>query len=273
MHGRGYWTEARRRVAALRLARLAGVKLVAVSGDIQRLLESQGLGPVRLIPNGIDLNRAAGGERRRGRTSLGLPESALVIGTVGNLYPVKGHRVLLEAAAKVSAPVHVVIAGRGGEEEGLRRLAASLGIGSRVHLLGFRDDVPDLLAAADIYALPSFSEGQSLALLEAMAAGKPIVATAVGGNAEVLGGEGMGMDAARSRSAGPAGVLVPAGDADLLARALDGLLTDPNLARELGDAARARARREFSAEVMTSRYQALYDECLDLRRSLRSGRD
>jgi len=257
VHGRGYYAAARRRVLALRLAVRLGATLVAVSTDIQTFLAGGlGLGPVKLIPNGIDLERAASGDRARGRAALGLSPEVPVVGTVGNLYPVKGHSVLLAAAAGLDRRVHIVIAGRGGEEAALRRQAAELGLGERLHLLGYREDVPDLLAAFDIYALPSFSEGQSLALIEAMAAGLPLAATAVGGNPEVMGETTL----ATGRLA--TGFLVPPGDKEALSRTLALLLADRPAALELGAAARARARAEFSLEVMLGRYRALYAERL-----------
>jgi glycosyltransferase involved in cell wall biosynthesis len=258
VHGRGYFATARRRVFALWLAARQGATMVAVSKDIQDFLVRLGLGHVRLIPNGIDVERAAGGDRARGRAAMGLSGDVPLVGTVGNLYPVKGHQVLLSAAARLDRRVHIAIAGRGGEEAALKRQAGELGLGDRLHLLGYREDVPDLLAAFDIYALPSFSEGQSLALIEAMAAGLPVAATAVGGNPEVMGEkEGKG-----ERGEGPAGLLVPPGDPEALGAALARLLADRPGARELGERARARARGEFSLEVMLGRYRALYAERL-----------
>jgi glycosyltransferase involved in cell wall biosynthesis len=260
LHGRGYYAAARRRVLALRLAVRLGATLVAVSRDIQTFLTTHlGLGPVKLIPNGIDLERAARGDRARGRAVLGLSPQVPVIGTVGNLYPVKGHGVLLAAAARLDRSVHVVIAGRGGEEAALKRQVAELDLGERVHLLGYREDIPDLLAAFDIYALPSFSEGQSLALIEAMAAGLPIAATAAGGNPEVMGEEASGGRAGQRLATG---FLVPPGDEEALSAALGLLLADRSTARALGEAARARARAEFSLEVMLGRYRSLYAERL-----------
>jgi glycosyltransferase involved in cell wall biosynthesis/predicted ATP-grasp superfamily ATP-dependent carboligase len=251
IHGRGYYAEAARRMAALRLAARAGAMFVAVSSDIQRFLTAEvGLGAVRLVPNGIDVERPAAGDRARGRLAIGVGPGEPLIGTIGNLYPVKGHRVLLEAAARLSPAVHVAIAGRGEEEAELRRRALELGIGDRLHLLGYRTDTADLLAAFDIYALPSFSEGQSLALMEAMAAGLPIAATRVGGNPEVLGRDG------------ESGIYVPPGDPVALAAALARLLGEPETARRLGAAAQARARSELSLAVMVGRYRALYDELL-----------
>ncbi len=261
VHGRGYYAQAGRRIAALKLAARLGCTLVAVSADIQRFLMAElGFGPVRVVPNGIDVDRPARGDRDRGRALLGLPSHVPVIGAVGNLYPVKGHRVLLAAASRLEQPVHIAIAGRGDEEEALVEEARVLGLANRLHLLGFREDVPDLLAAFDIYASPSFSEGQSLALIEAMAAGLPIVATDVGGNSELLG------------EPEPTGVLVPSGDADALAKALARFLAAPALARDLGAAARTRARTEFSLEAMVRRYTALYAELLTGRRSRTASR-
>jgi glycosyltransferase involved in cell wall biosynthesis len=185
---------------------------------------------------------------------FGVGTEAIVIGTVGNLYPVKGHRVLVQAVARLGSDVHLAIAGRGAEEAGLRSLAAELGIAPRVHLLGYREDTPDLLAASDIYALSSLYEGQSLALIEAMAAGLPIAATHVGGNPEVLG------------QADRDGLLVPPSDPAALAAALARLAGDRALRAQLGAAARARARTEFSLTTMVGRYRALYDEVLAGRR-------
>jgi len=258
VHGRGYYAEAGRRIAALKLATRLGLVPVAVSSDIRQFLaDTLGLAGLRLIPNGIDVERPASGDRARARAALALPPAIPVIGAIGNLYPVKGHTILLRAVAHLPVPAHLVIAGRGEEEAALRREAAALGLGDRLHLLGFRDDVPDLLAAFDIYALPSFSEGQSLALIEAMAAGRPIVATAVGGNPELLGaGE-------------PTGLLVPPGEPAALAAALARLLAEPAAAERLGAAARARARAEFSLAVMLGRYRALYQERLAARRGRR----
>jgi glycosyltransferase involved in cell wall biosynthesis len=251
VHGRGYYAEARRRLLALRLAARSGAVVVAVSSDIQQFLESEvGIPRVRLVPNGIDLARPASGDRDRGRRAIGIGREPLLIGTIGNLYPVKGHRVLLAALRELGPEVHVAIAGRGNEEGALRAQAAELGIAERVHFLGYRDDTPDLLAACDIYALPSLFEGQSLALIEAMGARLPIVATQVGGNPEVLGPKDV------------TGLFVPAGDPQALAVELRRLAGDPGLRGRLGEAALARAKSEFSLAAMLGRYRALYAEVL-----------
>ncbi|MGD8397012.1 MAG: glycosyltransferase [Candidatus Eiseniibacteriota bacterium] len=249
VHGRNYYADAGRRVAAMRLLPRLGASVVAVSSDIRDFLVNElGVRPVRVIPNGIDVARYRSGDRAAARRALGIPDDVLLVGTVGNLYRVKGHAVLVEAVARLGDPrVHIAVAGRGEEERALRALAATCDMEKRLHLLGFRDDVPLLLAGFDLYALPSFSEGQSLALIEAMAAGLPIVATAVGGNPEIL-------------KDGEHGLLCPAGEAASLAACIGRLLAAPAEAAALGRAAGVRAEREFSLETMVRRYRALYAE-------------
>jgi glycosyltransferase involved in cell wall biosynthesis len=171
---------------------------------------------------------------------------------VGNLYPVKGHIHLLEALALLTArypTAHLAIAGRGALEPALRARATELGIARRVHLLGLRSDVPDLLAAADVYVLPSLSEGLPLSLLEAMFAGCPIVASPVGEVPDAL-------------AAGEAGLLVEPGDATGLAAAIGRLLDDPSLARLLGARAGLRAAARYGVSEMITRYTALYRQLL-----------
>jgi len=121
-----------------------------------------------------------------------------------------------------------------------------------MRFLGTRDDVPELLAALDVLVLCSHSEGLSLTLLEQSAAGKAMVATAVGGNAEII-------------ADGQSGLLVPLGDDAALAGAICGLLADPERARALGQAARLRFIREFTLGRMVSRYVALYEGCVPAR--------
>jgi glycosyltransferase involved in cell wall biosynthesis len=224
-----------------------------VEGDKVCALERLDPARVAVIPNGIDVAAyAPRGRRDAARAGLGLaPEDTFVL-AVGNLLRVKGHATLIEAAARLAAKrpaarIRVGIAGAGPLENDLRALAARILPGGAVQLLGARDDVRDLLEACDIFALPSLSEGMSNALLEAAAAGRPIVATAAGGNPEVVRPD---------REA----LLVPPGDADALATALATFADAPALARALGDAARARAQTTFTIEAMAARYAALYEE-------------
>ena len=204
---------------------------------------------VLTIPNGV---RWIPPGRITLRDELGLAPGDRLVVAVGNLYPVKGHRHLVEAVAALAGrhpTLHLAIGGRGELEDALRSLARERGIAERVHLLGLRSDVAAVLAAADIFALPSLSEGLPLALLEAMFAGRPIVASDVG---EVR----MALDR------GTAGVVVEAGNADALAAAIDRLLRDPQEARRLGDRAAAHAHAEYDLSRMVDRYVSLYETAL-----------
>jgi glycosyltransferase involved in cell wall biosynthesis len=131
----------------------------------------------------------------------------------------------------------------------LEALAARLGIADRVRFLGTRDDIPDLLAACDVFALPSLYEGSSLAVLEAMAARRAVIASAIGGTDELI-------------EDGRDGLLVPPGDPEALAAALARLLNDAELRARLAANARERVEREFSRERMAARVGAAYEELL-----------
>ena len=248
MHGGRYYAERLRRRIALRIATAWSGSVVAVSEGLARHL-SRDLWMRRsriiTVPNGVRQMPAAPSSLRR---ELGLSERATLIVAVGNLYPVKGHGFLLEALGQLHGTfpeLHVAIAGRGALESDLRARAATLGVTDRFHLLGLRGDVPNVLAAADIFVLPSLSEGVPLALLEAMLAARPIVASAVGEVPTVL-------------QYGDAGMLVQPGDAAALADALRGLLTEPQRARELSAAALKRATAEYTVDRMMQRYLGLY---------------
>lgn len=268
IHGKHWIADRKRRAIAYRVLSRLGVPVVAVSEDLARYL-AQGLAipreRIRLVHNGIPMLKRAVGDpgtaqaarrssasehtsaavdRAEIRRAVGLPDAGVLILAVGNLYPVKDHATLLRALPELPG-ARVAIAGRGDEEPKLRQLAAELGIETRVHLLGLRDDVDRLLAAADLFVQPSRSEGLPLAVLEAMAAGLPVVATQVGGMAEAV------VD-------GETGILVEPARPDELARALRLLLESEALRTRMGRAARARAEAEFSVETMARRYVALY---------------
>lgn len=190
----------------------------------------------------------------------GLPESAFmpvgpaqldtirpVVLCVANLRPRKGHAELLAAAGMLrerGMPCTVALAGEGPERDALRRQAAELDID--VRLLGPRTDVDALLARADVVVLPSRSEGLSNAVMEAMAAGCPVVATAVGGTPELL--------------ADGRGVLVPPDDPQALADALGAVLAEPEAALRLGDNARQWSLEHLHVDTMVARHLTLYDE-------------
>lgn len=247
MHGGLYYATAWRRRMALRWAARRSDALVGVSVATAAALErTLGTGRRRavVVPNGIPQRS---GVRELVRRELSIAPDDLLIVAVGNLYPVKGHAVLLDALAMLRDRDgwHLAIAGRGEEEAGLRARAAAAGIESRVHILGFRDDIPDILAAGDIFAMPSLSEGLPLALVEAMSFGLPVVVTRVGGIPEVV-------------TDGVEALLVPPSDPSALASALRRLIDDVQLRRRLGDAGRTRAQRDYAIGTMADRYERLY---------------
>jgi glycosyltransferase involved in cell wall biosynthesis len=203
-----------------------------------------------VIPSGVDTERFRAGEpRAQAKARLDVPAARPVIGTVGRLEARKGTATLIEAAARLRAEyvpdLLLVVAGDGPLSAELSALAARLGIAEHVRLLGDRPDVREVLAALDVFVLPSRTEGMSNALLEAMAMERPVVATAVGGTPEVMGRD-------------PAGVLVPAADPDAMARAVARLLAAPDLAARLGSAARRRVEEHYGARAMVRRLEAVY---------------
>jgi glycosyltransferase involved in cell wall biosynthesis len=252
IHGRAYVSAQPRRVWAYRILRRLGIPIIAVSEDLAGFL-AQGFGipraELRVVHNGIPLAEAAPAATRaaRGpsaRQALGVPPDGPLCVAVGNLYPVKDHATLVRALAELPG-ARVAIAGRGDEEANLRRLAAELGVADRLHLLGLRDDVDTVLAAGDVFVQPSRSEGLPLAVLEAMAAGLPVVATRVGGIGEAV-------------ADGETGYLVPPAEPPALAAALRKVLAADDRGAALGARGRLRAEREFSVDVMADRYRALY---------------
>jgi glycosyltransferase involved in cell wall biosynthesis len=190
------------------------------------------------------------------RQEFGCTESDTVILAVGNLERNKNHRMLLEALVRLeqeglTVPWKLIIAaGRGGEEhQYLLDYVRVKRLYDRVHIVMGRSDIADLQALADIFVMPSLWEGLPMALLEAMVAGKAIVASATAGIPEAIIGD-------------REGILIPPGDPDALAAGLRILLTDPARRRELGVAARARAHHDFTVEVMADHYLTIYRRLL-----------
>lgn len=202
-----------------------------------------------VIPSGVDTDRfAPTAERVVAKRRLGVDDARPLIGTVGRLEPRKGTATLLAALASVRAAGHdatLVVVGEGPLRAELVAAAERLGVEPHVRLLGDRSDVRDILAALDVFVLPSRTEGMSNALLEAMATALPVVATAVGGTPEVV-------------TDGRSGLLVPADDADAMAAAIGRVLENPAWAGELGAAARQTAEEHFGARRMVRRLEAVY---------------
>jgi len=251
MHGNRYFAARWRRRVALRWACRRSQGVVAVSEATQRELASTLRLPadaVSVIRNGVALQS---GDPTALRNELRLEPHELLIVAIGNVMAVKGHIVLLRALSGLQARRpdlrwRVAIAGRERDQAAaLRSHAQEHGFGDRLHLLGYRADVADILAAADLYVMPSLSEGTPLALLEAMLAGKAVIASAVGGVPEVMTDRGDGL-------------LTPPGDVQAFGEALEQLLSDAARRASLGEAARRRATRDFGVDAMVDAYTRLY---------------
>jgi len=242
--------------------RLSGLKYrggvdryIAVSTVVKQVMIRDGIAADRIsvIHSATDLSRFDGltssPARRR---SLGIPQGARVVGNVGSLVDHKDHHNLLDAAAGVLEEfpdAFFVIIGEGPLREELEEHARLLGIRERLSLPGFRTDVPQCLAEFEVFCLSSWGEGIGGALLEAMAARRPVVAAAAGGAS----------DAVRD---GENGILVPTRDSAALARGICRMLGDSGGALALADAGRRTVERDFAVDRMTEKTIALYEEIL-----------
>jgi glycosyltransferase involved in cell wall biosynthesis len=208
---------------------------------------------IRLISSSIDPAKLAPTRDRDAlRVELGAPADALVVLTLGALVPRKGLDVLLDALAALAerdVRPHLWIGGDGEARAKLEKRAKKLGLADRVRFLGSRSDVADLLAACDVFAMPSRREGLGVAALEALACGRPIVASNVGGLGHVV------VD-------GRNGLLVPPGDVAALSGALGRLLTDAAFRERAGAEGPRRIREGFHVDQMVAGYEALYREVL-----------
>ena len=203
---------------------------------------------IRVIRNGVDLERFSPGDRRAARMALGLEPHRKFVGTVGRLVPVKSQRTLIQAIAILASrqvDCSAILVGEGPLREPLKGLAAQLGVGHLVHLLGQRNDVHRVLPSLDVFALPSLSEGLSNTIIEAMATGLPVVSTRVGGADELV-------------REGETGHLVPPDDPQALADALARILTSGEHAVQMGSQSLKRARQQFGLDRMVSEYEELY---------------
>lgn len=227
--------------------------LVAVSGGVADFLAEQGVPSekIELLYCGLDLRDVAKPlSRQEAKERLNLPPDALVVGVAASLISRKGHRFLLEALRLLDERglrVHALFAGEGQQEEALRAQSVALGLGERVHFLGFRRDVHQVMAAMDVFALPSEKEGLSIAVMEAMAMERPVVATRIPGMDEVV-------------RDGENGLLVPPGDALSLAGALETLLRDGDLRARLAARGSEFVARHFEQGACVSRVEAFFEK-------------
>ena len=260
-HGLYHATSASRRVLAPVFNRFTEwhvrrtLGTVAVAEDSRRYLVGKGIPGdlVQVIHNGIEDLQCSSKERRTLRAEWKVSDDQLIIGVASRLDPVKGLAYLLDAFSRLASKhqnVVLVVVGTGAVEEDLQAQARKLGIDGRVRFTGFRSDVAQCLSAFDIFALPSLAEYHSIALLEAMRAGKAIVATNVGGNTESV------------RDMQEALIISPA-DVCAMGNALDRLLSDRSLRSQLGSAARQRFLAEFTEGVMLKRTAAWLTNCAE----------
>lgn len=232
-------------------------KVIAVSEDVRSdLMRHDGIPPqkIALIHNGIDVGRVETAlTRGEARERLGVTGDAIVLGCVARLEEQKGHRFLLEALARLNEPARssgrfrALLVGDGRLRAELEQRAAELGVAAWTRFLGTRHDVPDILKALDICVMPSLWEGLSVAMLEAMAAGLPLVISDVSGVSQVIGDNEYG-------------IKVPVGDVPALVRTIRALADAPERRVALGAAARQRVRAKFSAQAMLSDLSRLYEE-------------
>lgn len=225
--------------------------VICVSEDIVTSLRQEGVPAplLRLIPNGVSLTDVA--DRAEARSALGLAPDELVVGIIGRLAPEKRHDLLLRATARLrneGSAFRVCVVGGGVERPALERLAGDLGIEDAVVWAGEHDDAGRLAGAFDIAVLCSDFEGLPLAALEALAAGVPLVATAVGALPGLVS-EGVGIS-------------VPAGDAEALAGAIRQLLADAVLRERMGAAGRGLVSRRFSVERAAADVERIYEGVL-----------
>ena len=239
---------------ALRLLSILCDRVIAIGNDGRRALASQVGIPARklvVMRAGVNLSafRISQSEARR---VLGIPDSQPVVAIIARLFPEKNHKLLLAAFKEVARRIsgaRLLIAGEGVEKQAIADEISRLGLAGSVDLMGVRRDVARILAASDLFVLSSDREGLPIAVLEAMAAGKPVVATAVGDLPAIV-------------RDGETGFLVPAKDVARLAEAICSVLSQPELAAEMGLNARRFVEESYSVESMITRIEELYGQTL-----------
>lgn len=254
-HGRHYPDVRKpKRVAVNQLLwRLNGAAVAVSEFTRQALIENDGFPPhhVQVLYNGIDTTRFDGLPPRDAiRESLGVKPDTPVLGICARMSAEKNLPLLVESFARlrqVLPDAVLLMAGDGPARADVEQRRAALGLEDSVRLLGFRKDVPALVTAYDVFGLSSLTEGTSVTLLEAMYGRCPVVATAVGGNPEIV-------------ADGETGVLVPSEDVDAFSKALVDMFGDRDRAARMGVAGRARVKARFTFEGMVREYERLYIE-------------
>ena len=228
-------------------------KIVAISEELKKEILQEGRSKLKItvIENGIDISRFSNNyNTEQVRRELGIADNFRIIGTIGRLSPEKAHLDLLEAAKMLKesfANVFVLIVGDGPMRANLEAAIEKLGLNNNVLITGVRNDIPDILAIFDIFVLPSHSEGLPIALLEAMAAKKPIIATNVGSIPNVL-------------SQKKSGILIPPRDVYLLKNAMAELLGNSSKADLFAQNAYTTVEAQYSSKRMTEEYMDIYEQ-------------
>jgi len=235
-----------------RLKYLRGVdRFIAISAAVRNSLVAAGVCAERvdIVPSGVDPARFENLSPPDLRAEFGFPPDTPLVGVVGHLVHTKGQQDFIEAAAEISRShpaARFVLIGEGEARQALESQAAGLKIADRVAFAGFRPNVPDLLAALDVFVMPSHAEGLCTSVIEAMFAGLPVVATNAGGLAEVV-------------DDGVTGLLVPPAQPHPLADAIGRLLSDRDTSAAFGAAGRTRAMADFGVEKMVEQTIHVYE--------------
>ncbi len=246
-------------IAAQRISCRLVSRIFSVSNAIREDFARLGLPreKITVLPCGVNLERFCAsdvrGAKARIRASLRLSESTLLVGTVSRAEPIKGLSVLVEAAARVAAVhsnIRWLVVGGGSQMPQLQCLARALGVEDQIIFEGIREDIPDLLQAMDIFVLPSLSEGLPTAAMEAMASGRPVVCSRVGGLVELVSHE-------------ESGILVAPGDSGALAEGVLRLLADRDLRERLAARAVVQAA-EYDDRVLCNRLLDLYEQTVPI---------
>lgn len=225
--------------------------VIAVSGETGKALEALGVDRqrIKVVENGIDVMAYGKAPDEARKAELGVAPGDVTLATMARLTKQKGHEFLIAAMPAIlerCPAARLLLLGEGELREPLEQQARALGVDRRISFVGARSDVPDVLALADVFVLPSLWEGTSLALLEAMAAGKPIVATDIDGNRPLL-------------QSGRDCLLVPPGEPAPLAEAAVRLIKERELARQLGETARQECLERFDIRAMFRTYEMLWN--------------
>ena len=230
-------------------------RIVAVSQSLADEMTKKGISSTKIvvIDNGINLQKFANLPKNNDlRKSFGLNGNNTIIGTVGSLTEEKGHVYFIEAARQVidkNPECRFLIVGDGIQRQFLEKKTADLGLTDKVIFTGSRKDVPEILPTLDAFVLPSLKEGLPMALLEAMASKVPVIATSVGAIPKVI-------------EHGINGMLIPPKNSDVIAEAINTMLSDGNSAKEMAQRGFEKVRDHFSADIMARKYLAIYKELL-----------